>query len=271
MRRMKSLLLLLCIFSVLLPAAHMNELSNIVLASTPSFPLAAFTYFPCVMCAVPGDLVMFQGNWSLGTSGKVVNYTWDFGDGNLASMTTPFVSHDYYGYPGQWVVTLTVEDSNGFTDSVRQLVLFDVIPRFTFTPAFPLVGQQVSFNASQSISYNQTAPIVGYFWSFGDGTSGTGEVVSHSYSASGPHRVALTLETASGNPSISKTLTVGQVSSVGGQALPSDTLNLLLPFIATLSILTVAILSAFYITYKKTWRRERSDPKVGSQQSSFYA
>ncbi len=251
--RMKPLTLLLCIFLALLSTAPLNAFPGVVSASGSSFPIAAFTYNPCVLCAVPGDLVSFQGNWSLATSGTIVNYTWDFGDGTPQFTTTsPYTSHDYYGSPGQWPANLTVKDSNGFADTVSQLVLFYVTPRFTFEPAKPMIGQLAKFNASDSVSYESgTNPITGYAWNFGDGGAGSGRVVTHSYSASGSYRIVLTLQTASGNPSISKTLVVGQIGSVGGQSLMIDKLGLLLPYVALASIIVAAYLGGLYMVRRK--------------------
>ncbi len=178
-----------------------------------SNPLAAFTYESCVACVPPGDVVSFNGNWS--TSGaSIVSYVWDFGDGSPPVKTSsPMTTHLYGGAPAKWQVTLTVQDSAGLTDTTSQLVLFETVPRYTFQPTNPVVGQQVTFNASDSISYNSTNPIKEYDWSFGDGTSGTGAIITHSYSAESSYRIVLTLLTSYGNPSVSKTLTVGQSNS----------------------------------------------------------
>ncbi len=175
-----------------------------------SNPLAAFTYESCVACVPPGDVVSFNGNWS-SSSSSVVSYVWDFGDGSPPVKTSsPMTTHLYGGTTAKWQVTLTVQDSTGLTDTTSQLVLFETVPRYTFQPTNPVVGQQVTFNASDSISYNSTNPIKGYDWSFGDGTSGTGAIITHSYSAESSYRIVLTLLTSYGNPSVSKTLTVGQ-------------------------------------------------------------
>ena len=178
-----------------------------------SNPLAAFIYESCVACVPPGDVVSFNGNWS--TSGaSIVSYVWDFGDGSPPVKTSsPMTTHLYGGAPAKWQVTLTVQDSAGLTDTTSQLVLFETVPRYTFQPTNPVVGQQVTFNASDSISYNSTNPIKEYDWSFGDGTSGTGAIITHSYSAESSYRIVLTLLTSYGNPSVSKTLTVGQSNS----------------------------------------------------------
>ncbi len=178
-----------------------------------SNPLAAFTYESCVACVPPGDVVSFNGNWS--TSGaSIVSYVWDFGDGSPPVKTSsPMTTHLYGGAPAKWQVTLTVQDSAGLTDTTSQLVLFEAVPRYTFQPTNPVVGQRVTFNASDSISYNSTNPIKEYEWSFGDGTSGTGAIITHSYSAESSYRIVLALLTSYGNPSVSKTLTVGQSNS----------------------------------------------------------
>jgi len=194
-------------------------LASLSLVSLPkshgaSSPLAAFTYEPCVACAIPGNAVFFNGNWSTSTS-SIVSYTWDFGDGSSPVKTnSSSVTHVYGGSPNQWIVTLKIQDSVGQTDTTSQLVLFHAVPRFTFQPTNPGAGRSIVFNASTSISYNTTNPIKGYEWSFGDGTSGSGVVIKHSYSAQGSYRILLTLVTLSGNPSASKTLTVGQATSM---------------------------------------------------------
>ncbi|HEX9429277.1 MAG TPA: PKD domain-containing protein [Candidatus Bathyarchaeia archaeon] len=179
-----------------------------------SSPLAAFTYEPCVACAVPGSAVFFNGNWSMSSS-SIISYTWDFGDGSPPVKTnSSSVTHLYGGSTNQWIVALKIQDSAGQTDTTSQLVLFYAVPRFTFQPTNPGAGASVVFNASTSISYDSTNPIKGYEWSFGDGTIGSGVIVKHSYSAQGSYRILLTLITSSGNPSSSKTLTVGPATPV---------------------------------------------------------
>jgi len=177
--------------------------------SASSDPLAAFTYESCVACVPPGDLVSFNGNWSTGST-PIVSYVWDFGDGSSPVKTSsPMTSHLYGGLSEKWQVTLTVQDSAGLTDTTSQLVLFETVPRYSFQPTNPVAGQQITFNASDSISYNSTNPIKDYDWSFGDGTSGAGVIVTHSYSTEASYRIVLTLLTSYGDPSVSKTLTVG--------------------------------------------------------------
>src|SRR5256884_726870 len=201
-------LAIILVISVLFSAVGLPVKTN-----GASNPLAAFTYESCVACVPPGDVVSFNGNWSTSSS-SIVSYVWDFGDGSpLVKTSSPMTTHLYGGTTAKWQVTLTVQDSAGLTDTTSQLVLFETVPRYTFQPTNPVVGQQVTFNASDSISYNSTNPIKEYDWSFGDGTSGTGAIITHSYSAESSYRIVLTLLTSYGNPSVSKTLTVGQSNS----------------------------------------------------------
>jgi PKD repeat protein len=126
----------------------------------------------------------------------------------------------YPGLPGKWTVTLTVEDSNRQTDTVSQLIIFNVAPRFVFEPAKPESGQKVTFNASSTIIYFQNPqPTPEFFWSFGDGSNATGAVVGHAYAAAGVYRVSLSVVTGAGNATISKTIMVSRDPPVcgGGQ------------------------------------------------------
>jgi PKD repeat protein len=179
-------------------------------------PIASFTYNPCVMCAAPGDVVLFKSKYSTSPTGSIVSYTWNFGDGTLPFTTnSSSATHMYGGQPGQWQVTLTVEDSNHQTDIVSQLAVFNVAPRFTFQPSNPETGQTVSFNASSTTIYFQNPAPPGFSWSFGDGSNVTGTLVAHVYHMDGIYRVTLVVTTG-GNAAISKTVIVRQDPPVGG-------------------------------------------------------
>ncbi len=140
-------------------AAVLAALAFFILNVVPSsetvsgtHPLAAFTYNPCVACAAPGAVVFFNANTSRATNGQIPSYTWDFGDGSSPVKTnSSYQTHDFLlATPGKWQVTLTVQDSNGITDTISQLVLFNVAPDFTIQPSQPPVGFPVTFNTSSS-------------------------------------------------------------------------------------------------------------------------
>jgi hypothetical protein len=62
---------------------------------------------------------------------------------------------------------------------------------FSFTPSLPEVSDIVKFNATNST--DPDGSISSYDWDFGDGTTGTGQVTTHSYAAPGTYKVTLTV------------------------------------------------------------------------------
>lgn len=209
---------------VLASLATMSVILGTALANSPVHtPIAAFIYNPCVMCAAPGNVVFFSANYSTTPAGAIVSYTWNFGDGapSLATNSST-TTHMYGGQPGQWKVTLTVEDPNHQTDTITQLVIFNIAPRFTFQPSSPETGQAVTFNASSTIIYFQPPQSPKEFWNFGDGTNATGTIVQHIYNTVGVYRIALSSITVNGTATISETIRVRPdpppVSAAGGRA-----------------------------------------------------
>ncbi|MCW7074989.1 MAG: right-handed parallel beta-helix repeat-containing protein [Candidatus Methanospirare jalkutatii] len=65
------------------------------------------------------------------------------------------------------------------------------IADFTYLPLLPAVGQTITFDASNSTDPDGT--IISYEWDFGDGTTGSGKVITHSYEESKIYRVTLTV------------------------------------------------------------------------------
>jgi PKD repeat protein len=78
---------------------------------------------------------------------------------------------------------------------------------FNYSPATPLSGQAVTFDASASADPDGT--ITAYSWGFGDGASSTGKTTTHTYSTAGDYRVTLTITDNEGDTaSVTKTVTV---------------------------------------------------------------
>jgi PKD repeat protein len=130
----------------------------------------------------------------------------------------------YQNGSSPWKVTLTVEDSSGLFDTISQMVSPQVYPKFTFQPMSPSSGETVIFNGSATsfsgLIGSPSNTTKGYSWNFGDGTSGSGAILSHVFSAMGLYRVVLTVSTAYGLGEASKTVSVGAdppaAPSVGG-------------------------------------------------------
>jgi microbial collagenase len=58
--------------------------------------------------------IIFDGSKSYDSDGSIVNYTWDFGDGNTSYVKKPVQS---YSTQGLFNITLTVIDNDGLTDT----------------------------------------------------------------------------------------------------------------------------------------------------------
>ena len=155
-------------------------------------PVAAFSFSPSNPMA--GGWVQFDGSASADPDGTITTYAWDFGDGS--SDTGPAVWHRY-ATVGTYLVTLTVTDDDGATNSTTQTIQVgstNVGPNaaFSFTPVSPGIGEWIRFDATASVDPDGT--ITNYGWNFGDGSpTTTGSVVYHQYSAAGTYTVTLTV------------------------------------------------------------------------------
>jgi PKD repeat protein len=137
------------------------------------------------------ETVTFDASPSYDLDGTIVNYSWDFGDGNRATGVKVSTA---YSESGAYTVTLTVTDDDGATDTIAtSKVVMNKFPVaiFTETAENVYVDESISFNAAES--HDPDGTIVSYSWDFGDGTTATGVTVSHAYSDNGLYSVTLTV------------------------------------------------------------------------------
>ena len=116
-------------------------------------------------------------------------------------------------------ITSASTDPNAANDTSSVSVLVDVPPAasFTFTPAVPVAGDVVRFDASGS---TDDGGIVGFAWEFGDGATGTGSIATHSYSAANTYVVSLTVtDGVGGTSTTTRTVVVSQLPASAGRAL----------------------------------------------------
>ena len=133
----------------------------------------------------------FDASSSYDPDGTIESYFWDFGDGTNA--TGVEVTHAYDG-DGSYMVTLTVTDDDGATDSktiTKTVLNRQPVALFAANATEVNGGKVIQFNASES--YDPDGHIVKYFWDFGDGTNETGMIVDHAYDEAGNYTVTLTV------------------------------------------------------------------------------
>jgi len=89
------------------------------LGPVPKPPTASFTYSP--MSPLVNETVTFDASGSTPNGGAIGNYSWDFGDGNITSVSIPTITHIYTS-AGDFNVTLSVADDEGFSDTTWQII-----------------------------------------------------------------------------------------------------------------------------------------------------
>lgn len=155
-------------------------------------PLARFNFSPKEPKV--GEKVTFDGSASRDPDGKVISYFWDFGDGTTAQGATTL---HVFNQAGEYDVILQVTDDRNASASFAKAVR--VIPPnqppvglFIVEPMIPKANQEITFDASAS--KDPDGQIVEYLWDFGDGETGQGKIVKHTYKQLGTYKVKLTVK-----------------------------------------------------------------------------
>ena len=139
-------------------------------------------------------LVSFDGSSSSDPDGRIARYDWDFGDGTDAMDAGPMLDKIYEA-AGKYIVTLTVTDNSGETDTdttVANVGIGNLPPQAD-------AGDKVSGEAGRRITFDGTrssdpdGDITSYAWDFGDGNTGTGPTPRHRYAKPGNYFVTLTV------------------------------------------------------------------------------
>jgi len=165
-------------------------------------PIANFTYSP----SSPTDLDVIQfTDTSTDHDGVVVNWTWDFDDGNISHLQNP--THQYAD-DGTYLVNLTVTDNDYEYDSLNRLITVTNVPPVADAngPYTGYIYQLIQFDGSGS--YDLDGTIVSYDWNFGDGHTSTGVKPTHGYASDGIFIVTLTVEDDDGDTDTNYSATV---------------------------------------------------------------
>ncbi len=141
--------------------------------------------------------VRLNGARSRSATGEKLNYLWDFGDGTTGQGAS--VEH-VYAKPGEYTATLTVDDGTGSkcssgSDKVKVKLNRGPIANAGEDKEICL-GEDVVLDGS--LSQGSDAGRLSYRWDFGDGTTGEGVQVRHTYEKSGRYRAVLTVDDGKG-------------------------------------------------------------------------
>lgn len=159
-----------------------------------------------------GEPLAFSGGNSRDSDGSIVGYAWNFGDGTSVSGVN--VSHTY-SQAGSYEVSLTVTDNSGLTGSSTITVQISEVVK---TPPIAAINGPGSGTVSEPLSFDGTGSkdkdgqIVSYTWDFGDGTTGSGFSVSHTYTVTGTYQVTLTVLDNDGlSAQVAQTVTIDEL------------------------------------------------------------
>ena len=122
------------------------------------------------------------------TNGSVDGHLWDLGDGTISYDEEPV--HTYES-PGEYSVSLTISGHDGV--STVDKPGFITARTISYPPNATISADITSGASPLTVTYTGTAdePVDTYNWFFGDGTTETGETVSHTYQSPGGYDVTL--------------------------------------------------------------------------------
>lgn len=147
-----------------------------------------------------GQALTFDGQSS--TSAAPLNdIQWDFGDGTTDSGN--LVVNHVYQNPGNYTVLLTLANDLGQSNTTAQQMNIQAAPTANQPPQPVIQADAPSIEAGRTLNFDASgtiagSPIVRYDWDFGDGTTGSGQLVSHDFFAPGSFDVTLTVTDQNG-------------------------------------------------------------------------
>src|SRR5512136_2850075 len=142
----------------------------------------------------PGQVVQLQAT-SSDPQGGAVSFAWAFGDG--ASAAGASASHAWAA-EGTFSVQVVATGASGLTGTGSKAVVVTALAPASLVQAAPATGrpgEQLAFTVRAT---DPQSSAISYAWSFGDGTSATGDSVSHAFGVEGTFQVAVTATNAFG-------------------------------------------------------------------------
>ena len=122
----------------------------------------------------------------------IINYLWQFGDGNISNAQSPSYS---YSAPGSYNVTLTVTNSGGCDTSITKTILVNALPVADF------IHDTVCLGLATTFIDNSTGIPTQWVWNFGDFSplDSTGAMVTHAYNTAGTFTASLIVKSGINN------------------------------------------------------------------------
>ena len=199
-------------YNVTLTVQTNGGCSDIITQTVTVNPQPTANFNATTVCV--GEATQFT---STSTGQGINSYQWNFGDNQTG--TGQNATHTY-AQAGTYQVTLSVEAAGGCSDQVTRTVTVHPLPTSNFTATSVCQGNPTQFTSTASGGQINT-----YQWNFGDGQTGNGQTVSHSYAQPGTYNVTHTVQTAGGcTDQVTQTVDVYAMPVASASATPSTIL-----------------------------------------------
>lgn len=144
---------------------------------------------------------------SIAGSGNIVEWTWDFGDGNISTQQHPVHT---YSKAGSNTVTLKVANSFGCQKVLTKaglIQLQNTVADFSYS-------SNAGCQATNTINFSDLSSNARFHqWDFGDGSTSSAQNPSHTFPSAGTYKVKLIAQNGIGCiDSVTKLITVGIVA-----------------------------------------------------------
>ena len=166
---------------------------------------------------IVGQSLEMDGSASFDPDGSIIRYDWDFGNGKVATGQKRSIA---YFEPGKYQVSLTVTDNSGESnESATDSLTITVTDALNIAPVAAVLSDKPAaidepIEFSGAASSDADGNILNYDWDFGDGTTGAGREIVHSYTKSGTYITTLSMlddsGLANGASQITRTLTINE-------------------------------------------------------------
>ncbi len=142
--------------------------------------------------AAPDDEIILSAINTMDPDSKNLSFHWSISDGSELNSKEATLSFDA---PGDYDVTLTVDDGEGVENSIqsyKRSIHINAPPVPLITAADHSTSAQQIISAEES--YDDDQDVLKYSWDFGDGSTGNGKSVKHMFQKSGRYTITLTVD-----------------------------------------------------------------------------
>lgn len=186
------------IYTMTLTASDQTNTVNSTYTTTISYRVNAepIPKFELVSLAAPGDQITLNARQSSDGDNRDLKYSWKTSEGTSAAGDLTKIA---FKEPGDYTVTLTADDGENVSNSVRSITKKIHIN----APPVPMISaNDRSTAAKQRMTAERTTDAdnakLKYFWNFGDGSSDSGKAAVHTYQQSGKYTITLTVNDLQG-------------------------------------------------------------------------